>query len=60
MQRFDGDLAAAIACAKANPDKLTDVGAVPSPMPPEQVADFIAAARSEWSGVVKASGATAD
>ncbi|NWG25257.1 MAG: tripartite tricarboxylate transporter substrate binding protein [Pseudorhodoplanes sp.] len=44
----------------ANAQKLTEIGAVPSPMTPEQFADFIAAERKKWSEVVKASGAKVD
>ena len=40
--------------------KLTDIGAVPSPMTPDQFATFIAGERSKWAEVVKASGATAN
>ena len=40
--------------------KLTDIGAVPSPMTPDQFTAFIAAERSKWAEVIKASGATAN
>ncbi|CAN5166635.1 tripartite tricarboxylate transporter substrate binding protein [soil metagenome] len=40
--------------------RLTDIGAVPSPMTPDQFTAFIAAERSKWAEVVKASGATAN
>lgn len=40
--------------------KLTDIGAVPSPMTPDQFTTFIAAERAKWAEVVKASGATAN
>ncbi|MBN9584063.1 MAG: tripartite tricarboxylate transporter substrate binding protein [Afipia sp.] len=40
--------------------KLTDIGAVPSPMTPDQFTAFIAGERSKWAEVVKASGATAN
>lgn len=40
--------------------KLTDIGAVPSPMTPDQFTTFIAGERSKWAEVVKASGATAN
>jgi tripartite-type tricarboxylate transporter receptor subunit TctC len=36
--------------------KLTEIGAVPSPMTPEEFADFIRAERAKWEGVVKAAG----
>jgi tripartite-type tricarboxylate transporter receptor subunit TctC len=35
---------------------LTEVGAVPSPMTPEQFAAFIGFERSKWQEVVKAAG----
>lgn len=38
--------------------KLTDIGAVPSPMTPDQFMAFIASERGKWAEVVKASGAT--
>jgi tripartite-type tricarboxylate transporter receptor subunit TctC len=38
--------------------KLMDVGAVASPMTPEQFVEFIAAERKKWQDVVKASGAS--
>lgn len=38
--------------------KLTDIGAVPSPMTPDQFTAFIASERGKWAEVVKASGAT--
>ena len=37
---------------------LTEVGAVPSPMTPEQFAEFIAAERKKWQEVVQAAGVT--
>jgi tripartite-type tricarboxylate transporter receptor subunit TctC len=37
---------------------LTDVGAVPSPMTPEQFTTFITGERRKWQEVVQASGAT--
>ncbi len=40
--------------------RLTDIGAVPSPMTPDQFTTFIAGERSKWAEVVKASGAKAD
>jgi tripartite-type tricarboxylate transporter receptor subunit TctC len=40
--------------------KLTEIGAVPSPMTPDQFAGFIASERTKWAEVVKASGATAN
>lgn len=40
--------------------KLTDIGAVPSPMTPDQFTVFIAGERSKWAEVVKASGASAN
>lgn len=40
--------------------KLTEIGAVPSPMTPDQFTAFIAAERAKWAEVVKASGATAN
>jgi tripartite-type tricarboxylate transporter receptor subunit TctC len=40
--------------------KLTDIGAVPSPMTPDQFTAFIASERSKWAEVVKASGASAN
>jgi tripartite-type tricarboxylate transporter receptor subunit TctC len=40
--------------------KLTEIGAVPSPMTPDQFASFIASERTKWAEVVKASGATAN
>jgi len=40
--------------------KLTDIGAVPSPMTPDQFTAFIAGERAKWAEVVKASGATAN
>lgn len=43
-----------------NVTKLTDIGAVPSPMTPDQFTAFIAAERAKWAEVVKASGATAN
>jgi tripartite-type tricarboxylate transporter receptor subunit TctC len=36
--------------------KLTEIGAVPSPMKPEEFVDFIKAERTKWDGVVKAAG----
>jgi tripartite-type tricarboxylate transporter receptor subunit TctC len=36
--------------------KLTEIGAVPSPMTPEEFVDFIKAERAKWEGVVKAAG----
>jgi tripartite-type tricarboxylate transporter receptor subunit TctC len=36
--------------------KLTEIGAVPSPMTPEEFVDFIKAERAKWDGVVKAAG----
>ena len=44
----------------ANAQKLTEIGAVPSPMTPEQFTAFIATERKKWSEVVKASGAKVD
>ena len=38
---------------------LTEVGAVPSPMSPEEFSKFIAAERTKWREVVKAAGVTA-
>ena len=38
---------------------LTEVGAVPSPMSPEEFSKFIAAERRKWQEVVKAAGVTA-
>lgn len=38
--------------------KLKEVGALPSPMTPEAFTDFIAAERTKWQDVVKASGAS--
>ena len=38
--------------------KLVEIGAVASPMTPEQFAEFIAAERKKWQEVVKASGAS--
>jgi tripartite-type tricarboxylate transporter receptor subunit TctC len=38
--------------------KLTEIGAVPSPMTPEEFVDFIKAERTKWEGVVKAAGLT--
>jgi tripartite-type tricarboxylate transporter receptor subunit TctC len=38
--------------------KLTEVGAVASPMTPEQFVEFITAERKKWQDVVKASGAS--
>ena len=43
-----------------NVSKLTEMGAVPSPMTPNQFTDFIAVERKKWAEVVKASGATAN
>lgn len=43
-----------------NVTKLTDIGAVPSPMTPDQFTDFITGERKKWAEVVKASGATAN
>ncbi|MES2752499.1 MAG: tripartite tricarboxylate transporter substrate binding protein [Pseudomonadota bacterium] len=43
-----------------NVKKLTDIGAVPSPMTPDQFTAFIAGERAKWAEVVKASGATAN
>jgi tripartite-type tricarboxylate transporter receptor subunit TctC len=40
--------------------KLTEIGAVPSPMTPDQFVGFIASERTKWAEVVKASGATAN
>ena len=39
-------------------NKLTEIGAVASPMSPEQFVEFIAAERKKWQDVVKASGAS--
>jgi tripartite-type tricarboxylate transporter receptor subunit TctC len=36
--------------------KLREIGAVPSPMSPEQFGQFIASERSKWQQVVKAAG----
>lgn len=36
--------------------KLTEIGAVPSPMSPEEFADFIKVERTKWKGVVEAAG----
>jgi tripartite-type tricarboxylate transporter receptor subunit TctC len=36
--------------------KLTEIGAVPSPMKPEEFVEFIKAERTKWDGVVKAAG----
>lgn len=44
----------------ANAQKLNEIGAVPSPMTPEQFTAFIAGERKKWSEVVKASGAKVD
>jgi tripartite-type tricarboxylate transporter receptor subunit TctC len=38
--------------------KLVEIGAVASPMSPEQFAEFIAAERKKWQDVVRASGAS--
>ena len=38
--------------------KLTEIGAVASPMTPEQFVDFIATERKKWQDVVKTSGAS--
>ena len=38
--------------------KLTEIGAVPSPMTPEEFTAFIKAERTKWEGVVKAAGLT--
>lgn len=43
-----------------NVSKLTEIGAVPSPMTPDQFTAFIAGERTKWAEVVKASGATAN
>ncbi|MEH2511387.1 tripartite-type tricarboxylate transporter receptor subunit TctC [Nitrobacteraceae bacterium AZCC 1564] len=40
--------------------KLTEIGAVPSPMTPDEFTSFIASERAKWAEVVKASGATAN
>ena len=37
--------------------QLGEIGAVASPMTPEQFAEFIAGERKKWEPVVKASGA---
>jgi tripartite-type tricarboxylate transporter receptor subunit TctC len=42
-----------------NKQKLTEIGAVASPMTPEQFSAFIAAERAKWEPVVVASGAKA-
>jgi tripartite-type tricarboxylate transporter receptor subunit TctC len=39
-------------------NKLVEIGAVASPMSPEQFVEFIAAERKKWQDVVKASGAS--
>ncbi len=41
-------------------NKLTEIGAVPSPMTPDEFTGFIASERAKWAEVVKASGATAN
>jgi tripartite-type tricarboxylate transporter receptor subunit TctC len=54
-------LAAAVKEMLDNPEnakKLSDIGAVPSPMTPEQFSDFIAGERKKWSEVVKTAGVT--
>lgn len=43
-----------------NAKKLSDIGAVPSPMTPEQFAAFIDGERKKWSEVVKAAGVKID
>lgn len=40
--------------------KFTEIGAVPSPMTPDQFAEFISGERTKWAEVVKASGAKVD
>lgn len=52
-------LAAAVKEMLETPDnakKLSDIGAVPSPMTPDQFAAFIEGERKKWSEVVKAAG----
>jgi tripartite-type tricarboxylate transporter receptor subunit TctC len=56
-------LAAAVKEMLGNPEnakKLSDIGAVPSPMTPEQFAAFIDGERKKWSEVVKAAGVKID
>jgi tripartite-type tricarboxylate transporter receptor subunit TctC len=52
-------LAAEVKVTFDNPEqtkKLTEIGAVASPMSPEQFVEFIAAERKKWQDVVKAAG----
>jgi tripartite-type tricarboxylate transporter receptor subunit TctC len=52
-------LAAEVKATFDNPEqtkKLTEIGAVASPMSPEQFVEFIAAERKKWQDVVKAAG----
>jgi tripartite-type tricarboxylate transporter receptor subunit TctC len=54
-------LAAEVRTVFDDPDqkkKLTEIGAVASPVTPEQFVAFISAERKKWQDVVKASGAT--
>jgi tripartite-type tricarboxylate transporter receptor subunit TctC len=54
-------LAAEVKTVFDNPEqknKLIEIGAVASPMSPEQFVEFIAAERKKWQEVVKASGAS--
>jgi tripartite-type tricarboxylate transporter receptor subunit TctC len=54
-----GRLAAEVKATFDNPEqtkKLTEIGAVASPMSPEQFVEFIAAERKKWQDVVKAAG----
>jgi tripartite-type tricarboxylate transporter receptor subunit TctC len=41
-------------------EKLSEIGAIASPMTPEGFVKFIDGERAKWSEVVKASGAKAD
>jgi tripartite-type tricarboxylate transporter receptor subunit TctC len=41
-------------------DKLFEIGAVASPMTPEEFAKFIDAERAKWQDVVKAAGVKVD
>ena len=41
-------------------EKLAEIGAVASPMTPEDFAKFIDSERAKWADVVKASGARVD
>jgi tripartite-type tricarboxylate transporter receptor subunit TctC len=54
-------LAAEVKATFDNPEqkkKLTEIGAVASPISPEQFVEFIAAERKKWQDVVKTSGAS--